>query len=92
MALPEYGNKMKEEKISNFCIKKNNFNEMKSNELCFQPAIPMYHYPFFFFIFVLICGHVATTVFIICKVRAILLLSTQNSIPKNELTGIIKTL
>lgn len=91
MALPEYGNKMKEEKISNFRIKKNNFNEMKSNELCFQPAIPKYHYPFFF-IFVLICGHVATTVFIICKVRAILLLNTQNSIPKNELTGIIKTL
>lgn len=47
MALPEYGNKMKEEKISNFRIKKNNFNEMKSNELCFQPAIPKYHYPFF---------------------------------------------
>lgn len=53
MALPEYGNKMKEEKISNFCIKKNNFNEMKSNELCFQPAIPMYHYPVFFYI----CPH-----------------------------------
>lgn len=46
----------------------------------------------FFFIFVLICGHVATTVFIICKVRAILLLNTQKSIPKNKLTGIIKTL
>lgn len=46
----------------------------------------------FFFKFVLIWGHVATTVFIICKVRAILLLNTQNSISmKNEWTDIIKT-
>lgn len=75
MALPEYGNKMKEEKISNFCIKKNNFNEMKSNELCFQPAIPMYHYPVFFYI----CPHLWPC-------------SKKKSIPKNKLTGIIKTL
>lgn len=93
MALHEYWNtcKMKEEKNWIFRTKKSIFNEMVSNELCFQPTIPKYPYPVFFK-FVLIWGHVATTVFIICKVRDILPLNTQNSISmKNEWTDIIKT-